>query len=338
MTQRHDKTVIMAVTEPKMKIDEENDCDRPNENATQQLIKVRTDLFPNPLKPFQENFLREQVVPMNQEKHIPIFKCELCEQTFSSKLGRYQHFGNKHSKCEECGKTCLWTLKLLQRHQLRDCSKYRCNTCNTSFLGPETLEEHRVAKHSKRPKHTTLPQPHKHIRESTAGKQSSSPIKCELCDLQYQTMEEKELHIKEDHFFKCDLCGESFESRSKMETHRYQESLVKKAKETKIIKCEFCEEKCTSQIILKSHVQLFHNTKKHKIVEEVSTKAQTDVIVKNVSPKPKRVKLEPSKVTPDLKSVKLEPTNVTPLFSVKSKTKSLNYFREKYNSLKKRSK
>ena len=59
MTQRHDKTVIMAVTEPKMKIDEENDCDRPNENATQQLIKVRTDLFPNPLKPFEENFLRD---------------------------------------------------------------------------------------------------------------------------------------------------------------------------------------------------------------------------------------------------------------------------------------
>ena len=74
----------------------------------------------------------------------------------------------------------------------------------------------------------------------------------------------------------CGNCMECFDTDDALQRHwievhkgkkaksRYQELLNKKAKETKILKCEFCEDKFTSQIILKSHVQIVHGSKSKK--------------------------------------------------------------------------
>ena len=88
-------------------------------------------------------------------------------------------------------------------------------------------------------------------------------------------MREKNSHMENDHSFRdlclhsfqCDLCGEHFESRIQMEKHRYQESLIKKANETALIHCELCDEKFTSHMIWKQHVQIVHSKgKKRKLV------------------------------------------------------------------------
>ena len=117
------------------------------------------------------------------------FKCEICEEIFSSSKSKTNHISNVHEEVKTC-------IKIIQKGKVYP----KCNSCGKSFTRSGSLNLH--------------------IKTVHEGQRS---YKCDSCGKSFTESGSLKQHIKTLHEgqrnYKCDSCGKYFSASGSLNRH-----------------------------------------------------------------------------------------------------------------------
>ena len=213
----------------------------------------------------EEYFYSKPKLAKHIKTHEDLKECEFCQLSFQSQKSLNLHLKLAHAfKCELCGER-FKRLSDLHGHQtICFNSRHHCKLCERSFKEKDDLRNHLINFH----------------------------FMCSNCKKFLNIKQSLDEHKAQFRCsgFKCYKCDIGFPSEIELNTHNNSQhpneyvASIRKANKT-FVNCEYCNEKFTSQMNLKFHMEIVHSNRKRKAEETESMN----------SPPEKRALFEPSK-------------------------------------------
>lgn len=214
-----------------------------------------------------------------------VFKCDICEKEFNSKLSLAIHKRNHSSKTYECN-TCK---RIFQRKgpylkHIKSCvvkkGEFKCDNCNKEYKMKEAYEKHIQFCSSKKNKLFTRTEENKvfkctkcerifkieyYFKNHTCKPKFKCSKKCPKCKRKFQYLKPYQRHIEncnQNHHktYKCSICNKEFKNSAALAGHIgivHSEKSMNKVKE---FKCPICNKiMLTTKGAFKSHIQHHDN-------------------------------------------------------------------------------
>ncbi|XP_044272663.1 zinc finger protein 521-like [Tribolium madens] len=172
---------------------------------------------------------------MKKKPKIKAFKCDNCDQLFTSQQRLKQHF-SKHQiyRCGICDKDFKLN-SVLQKHikhvHLKDYNYYQCHMCGKQFCYRNSLKAHLITHNAK-------------------------TIKCDLCPKKFATRVVLKKHLRNVHSdappLTCHYCGKSIKFKNSLEKHIQ----VYHLRQGDI--CDICEKPLSNNKVLMKHKLIVH--------------------------------------------------------------------------------
>nr|XP_018907658.1 PREDICTED: zinc finger protein 425-like isoform X1 [Bemisia tabaci] len=175
----------------------------------------------------------------------PVFECDTCHNTFSSKYSLRDHILAKHPpsnnpsdnrpfQCEKCAQSFVRKSYLNEHLQMAhsDQPRQQCPLCPKKFKRKQYLDYHTVRVHS-----------------------DSKPHLCQHCGEHFSLASALNEHVRYHHSdgFKCSDCGRVFKRPKHLLVH--SKPRVQGLKPT----CRYCKETFINKCSLQMHVQSMHS-------------------------------------------------------------------------------
>ncbi|XP_015837824.1 uncharacterized protein LOC103314758 isoform X3 [Tribolium castaneum] len=171
-------------------------------------------------------------IPKKKKPRIKSFKCDKCDQLFTSQQHLERHF-LKHQtyKCGICEKEFKLN-SILRKHvkhvHLKDYNYYQCHLCGKQFCYKDSLRLHFVTHNSVKTvkcdlcpkKFATRVKLTKHLRSVHSD---APPLTCSYCGKSIKNEKNLEKHIQVYHFHQgdiCDICGKPFSKKDYLIKHK----------------------------------------------------------------------------------------------------------------------
>ncbi len=175
---------------------------------------------------------------------LTLFKCQICDQTFTKKHQRDYHKTKEHPKdsydCTKCQETFTKRHQLkyhIERHHTK--KSYNCTICSATFETRHKLCYHRKIKHT--------------------DKADNEPqLKCQQCQKTFSSQSRLERHAALHSGVKpvcCEHCGQGFYTRGKLKQH-VDVVHLKLATTT----CNLCQKSFCDLDGLREHKKRVHTT------------------------------------------------------------------------------
>lgn len=201
------------------------------------------DSFLNHLKKHGDDEAKRELVEGTSEKGKEkatdnIYKCPMCSESYVLATELLSHLSlhsdNAH-QCKICKLVYLSKTKLDEHAgcHLTAVTQFGCTECGQNFVSSEAFQQHPCSRQNK------LTKASKHLHFST----SKSPD-----SLNQATMEEDDVDVDGEDFYKCPACFRQFSSQSKVLEHQNKHHASKKP-----FKCKLCGKAFVLNRYLKDH-------------------------------------------------------------------------------------
>lgn len=215
-------------------------------------------------------------------------RCHICVRPFLRKVLVNQHIRHAHPeeteshrcvsyKCKTCD-VLLFNYSSLDAHTKAMHSAnyvYRCSHCDLGLKNMKSLRYHIKMQHGKASQQFecelcgrvtySLRSLNSH-RRLKHDQQHRTGFKCRLCEDNFPSKDERQLHYANDHVnqqpFVCPECNKGFASKSGLYGHR-QVHKVKEQVQENFFKCQFCGKEFTRRDSYNEHL-LIHMGPRHK--------------------------------------------------------------------------
>lgn len=180
--------------------------------------------------------------PVNNQKKLKKFICDLCNKSYVSKASLKSHIQNELIKNEPTSRQCAYCKKFLlladypehveQKHQI-----LRCGTCTKVFFNTHSFKRHQ--------------------RDHKASK-----LSCDICNSQFLQKESLKHHMLSIHLraiprSKCEQCGSMVITRN-LERHI---AMVHQKQQDHV--CEVCRKPFKTRAQLREHLAAIHLKQKN---------------------------------------------------------------------------
>ncbi|XP_070546781.1 zinc finger protein 37-like [Ptychodera flava] len=196
------------------------------------------------------------------------FACEICRNTFLTKVGKYKHIKEIHGdsmlQCDQCDMAFRSTGALVQhkktKHTPLELWNHVCDVCSKRFPYKSVLQTHIMTSHSdKRNFHCQVCgkgfKGRRTYREHMHTHDREKPYMCEQCGKSFRRRahltDHAAVHTKEKNFL-CDYCGKSFSNKANLYVHRRQHTGVRP------VVCKICGQGFHRQRYLAKHMEKIH--------------------------------------------------------------------------------
>ena len=203
-------------------------------------------------------------------------QCEVCEEYFYSKstLNKHMETHGAPKECEFC-QLSFPSQKSLNRH-LKFAHDLKCVLCGERFTRLNCFERHKTMCFHSRPRCELCEKPFKEELD-LRGHLINVHFMCYNCGTFLDTKQSLEEHKAQYRCskFKCNRCNIGFPSEIELNSHNNSQhpneyvASIRKANKT-FVNCEQCDEKFTSQMNLKFHMEIVHSSRKRKAEETES--------------------------------------------------------------------
>ena len=203
-------------------------------------------------------------------------QCEVCEEYFYSKstLNKHMETHGAPKECEFC-QLSFPSQKSLNRH-LKFAHDLKCVLCGGRFTRLNYFERHKTWCFNSRPRCELCEKPFKEELD-LRGHLINVHFMCYNCGTFLDTKQSLEEHKAQYRCskFKCNRCNIGFPSEIELNSHNNSQhpneyvASIRKANKT-FVNCEQCDEKFTSQMNLKFHMEIVHSSRKRKAEETES--------------------------------------------------------------------
>ena len=200
-------------------------------------------------------------------------QCEVCEEYFYSKstLNKHMETHGAPKECEFC-QLSFPSQKSLNRH-LKFSHDLRCVLCGERFTRLNCFERHKTMCFNSRPRCELCEKTFKE-KLDLRGHLINVHFMCYNCGTFLDTKQSLEEHKAQYRCskFKCNRCNIGFPSEIELNSHNNSQhpneyvASIRKANKT-FVNCEQCDEKFTSQMNLKFHMEIVHSSRKRKAEE-----------------------------------------------------------------------
>ncbi|XP_063930713.1 zinc finger protein 675-like isoform X1 [Zophobas morio] len=185
----------------------------------------------------------------------PVYKCDKCEEVFSSRDDLVEHDRNHKLPCPKCGKLILKTS--LKLHLVLHTDKHMCSQCSSRFTSNSTLQQHIITLHTSQRDHVC----------ETCGKRFASKTamtvhsrshsderlyKCKSCDYAGRTASALYVHMSthSQETCVCEVCSKIFKSNRNLNDH-----LRRTHRKEKNHQCTRCDKKFVDRYRLTVHMR-----------------------------------------------------------------------------------
>lgn len=231
----------------------------------QNITSKESNSDENPTETIQE-ILEIQQLPNN------VFKCDICEEQFSTRSERNDHI-NQHftsHQCSDCDKVFIGDRQFEHHKRNRQCDSklklskcvtYECYICHQEFiLSLRSLKVHMNRFHPLKAK----------IKNST------EEYKCTICEKKFANVYIMRWHIDEIHGdvkYSCDICKKVFNRLTNLKIHQ----LIHQNKMP--CKCRICGKSFRTSSAVRLHVRTHTKEKPYKcdICNEKAYSYNTDL-------------------------------------------------------------
>jgi len=173
------------------------------------------------------------------------FKCDECEQAFTTKLFLKKHEEDEHSEslakqqCSMCGMEVLKDEKenakvKLKSHESQS-HPHDCEECDFHFTSDLRLKHHENIAHDK---------------------ENKIDLSCTLCGKDFEEMNQLFDHSETPHGFPCKFCEKEFTKKGLLTFH--VNSNHKKDDEEEVFSCDLCDDEFLKKEQLDAHVKSAH--------------------------------------------------------------------------------
>ncbi|CAM1327332.1 Uncharacterised protein at_DN2225 [Pycnogonum litorale] len=208
---------------------------------------------------------------VNLNKHYRIhtgemrFKCKFCDLkfTYCSLMKKHvlsTHHDAKRIVCEVCHQQFLYAWDLTKHMSIKHNSinkynkSYECHICSKVHKGHIALKNHIRKDHPEfRPLVCDFCEEYfldSYDLKKHASTHKSKVLECKLCEMHFVTLQDRRLHVKNDHGekpFVCNLCAKTFVESSELEIH-WKTHMMEKP-----FMCDICGLKFKDNHVLKEH-------------------------------------------------------------------------------------
>ena len=204
--------------------------------------------------------------------HKPLTKtkCEVCQEEFSTTVGRNRHHRTVHedvrnfrcNQCEKCFKRPAHLASHVKSIHVEE-RPWKCKECDFSSRREDTLKLHSAIHRGTRDRsHQCDLCPQSFYRRSTLTNHirihtGDRPHHCNLCKSSYKTSGDlsshQRVHFEKDRWtFPCVECDKSFTSKSSLKRHSLQHTGESP------FKCKFCEKRFKQGVHARVHEKSVH--------------------------------------------------------------------------------
>ena len=165
-----------------------------------------------------------------------LFKCDVCENSYSTKdylLAHKRSHKKEYYECIKCGSKVKGKYGL-KEHLKRHTTSIKCPKCDKVFNSPDFLRKHKYNIHNKKER-----------------------VSCQECGSTFKAVEYLRKHMKFTHLlkdagrWKCDDCNKVFSGQGALINH-------KRIHSKEGFKCDSCSYTATQKYNLKTHVKRIH--------------------------------------------------------------------------------
>ena len=217
-----------------------------------------------------------QALENHDKRNHKTHQCEVCEEYFYSKstLNKHMETHGAPKECEFC-QLSFPSQKSLNRH-LKFAHDLKCVLCGERFTRLNCFERHKTMCFNSRPRCELCEKPFKEELD-LRGHLINVHFMCYNCGTFLDTKQSLEEHKAQYRCskFKCNRCHIGFPSEIELNSHNNSQhpneyvASIRKANKT-FVNCEQCDEKFTSQMNLKFHMEIVHSSRKRKAEETES--------------------------------------------------------------------
>ena len=188
-------------------------------------------------KTFHKKSIRYEHERRHKGKAGGLFKCTICEESFSERSDLKPHMNEVHSdinECTVCSKVLSSKYYLIEHMRIHTAERpFKCTLCSKSFSMKSTLRNH----------------------ERRHNGSSGGLFKCTKCEQSFSERSDVKTHrLKEHPDNKCALCSKTFARFDSLVEHT-KTAHVKETQPCKQHKCMVCSKTFTCSSHLKEHTR-----------------------------------------------------------------------------------
>jgi len=181
-----------------------------------------------------------------------LFKCESCENTFSTRGNLKTHMQAQHSPDSRA-------------------SRFQCTKCVAAFKTLLRLQKHCIRNHDGSLENETIKKLTKQDQQKKKAEYkrikmekelAEGPGQCEICSSMFETGQKLRIHQRENHekTFKCPMCIYKFVGQKELDSH-----FLKRHTDLRKVECKVCGGLYNSEHGLTEHFKRKHTDRDMKI-------------------------------------------------------------------------